>query len=63
MIDTKTFQPRDVGKPTPTEQQLAVVRFSPCGKILAAGLNEQERRMIFFDNYNNILRQRGLHAN
>ena len=36
MIDTKTPQPR-MGKATPTEQQLAVIRFSPCGKILAAG--------------------------
>jgi len=36
---------------------------SGVGKILAAGLTEQERRMIFFENYNNILRQRGLHAN
>ena len=41
MIDTKTlltrYQPREVGKPTQPEQQLAVIRFSPCGKVLAAG--------------------------
>jgi predicted TIM-barrel fold metal-dependent hydrolase len=35
---------------------------SGVGKILAANLTEQQRRMIFFDNYNSILRKRGLHA-
>lgn len=35
---------------------------SGVGKILAANLTEARRRMIFFDNYNNILRKRGLHA-
>ena len=35
---------------------------SGVGKILAARLTDQQRRMIFFDNYNNILRRRGLHA-
>ncbi len=29
------------------------------GKILAAKLNEQQRRKIFFDNYNNLLRKAG----
>ena len=32
------------------------------GKILAADLTESERRAIFWDNYNNLLRKRGLHA-
>ncbi len=36
---------------------------SGVGKILAARLTEQQRRMIFFDNYNRILRGRGLDAN
>ena len=35
---------------------------SGVGKILAANMTEAERRMIFFDNYNNVLRKRGLHA-
>ena len=35
---------------------------SGVGKILAARLTDQQRRMIFFVNYNNILRGRGLHA-
>jgi hypothetical protein len=29
------------------------------GKLLAAQLTEAERRQIFFDNFNGILRQRG----
>jgi predicted TIM-barrel fold metal-dependent hydrolase len=29
------------------------------GKILAANLNERQRKKIFFDNYNNILRKAG----
>jgi predicted TIM-barrel fold metal-dependent hydrolase len=29
------------------------------GKILEANLNERQRRKIFFDNYNNILRKAG----
>lgn len=32
------------------------------GKILAADLTEDERRRVFWDNYNDILRKRGLHA-
>lgn len=32
------------------------------GKILAANLTEQERGQIFRDNYNNLLRKRGLDA-
>jgi predicted TIM-barrel fold metal-dependent hydrolase len=32
------------------------------GKILAARLTEQQRRQIFFENYNNLLRKRGNHA-
>ena len=35
---------------------------SGVGKILAANLTERQRFMIFFENYNNILRKRGLHA-
>jgi len=31
------FGPKEVGKPLPTSQQLCMVRFSPCGKVLAAG--------------------------
>jgi len=33
------------------------------GKILSANLDEPARRKIFWDNFNNILRRRGLHAN
>jgi len=33
------------------------------GKVLAADLSEQERRRLFWDNYNDILRMRDLHAN
>jgi hypothetical protein len=29
------------------------------GKILAANLTQTERRQIFFDNFNGILRKRG----
>jgi len=36
---------------------------SGVGKILAADLNEAQRRAIFWDNFNNILRKRGNHAN
>jgi predicted TIM-barrel fold metal-dependent hydrolase len=36
---------------------------SGVGKILVANLTDQQCRAIFFDNYNNILRKRGLHAN
>jgi predicted TIM-barrel fold metal-dependent hydrolase len=35
---------------------------SGVGKILAAKLTETERRKVFWDNFNNILRRRGLHA-
>jgi hypothetical protein len=31
-------------------------------KILAARLTEPERRQIFFDNFNNILRKRDNHV-
>ena len=41
MNDAKTlltrYQPRQVGKPTRPSSNSAVVRFSPCGKVLAAG--------------------------
>lgn len=33
------------------------------GKILAADLNEDERNRVFWSNYNDILRKRGLDAN
>jgi predicted TIM-barrel fold metal-dependent hydrolase len=32
------------------------------GTILASGLNEDQRRKIFFENYNNILRKSGNHV-
>lgn len=32
------------------------------GHVLAANLNEEERRKIFFENYNNILRRSGRHV-
>jgi predicted TIM-barrel fold metal-dependent hydrolase len=32
------------------------------GKILAAKLNHEQRQRIFWDNFNRILRKRGLHA-
>jgi uncharacterized protein len=35
---------------------------SGVGKILAAGLTDRQRRMIFFENYQKILRRRGIDA-
>jgi predicted TIM-barrel fold metal-dependent hydrolase len=35
---------------------------SGVGKVLAARLTEAERRQIFFDNFNEILRKRGNHV-
>ena len=32
------------------------------GTILASGLNEDQRRKIFFENYNNILKKSGNHV-
>jgi len=33
----QTSQPKEVGKPTLTSQQIGCLRFSPCGQLLAAG--------------------------
>ena len=48
-VDPKTllqrFGPKQVGKPTDLDQQLCMVRYSPCGKFLAAGgFDAQVRR-------------------
>lgn len=37
--------------------------YQSVGKILASGLNETQKRKIFFDNYNHVLRKSGRHVN